>query len=79
MDAIRKDFGERFGEDALTLVQKHEADFFPIHEKMLSTALRGMRRPSEAPMPAPAPSPSPSSSSARPPSTATAPAPAPKP
>lgn len=71
MNAIRKDFGERFGEDALVLVQKHEADFFPIHEKMLSTALRGMRQPPAAPTPTP--------SCATPPAAPTAPAPAPKP
>lgn len=60
MDAIRKDFGERYGEDGLALVQKHEADFFPIHEQMLGAALRGMRRPPDGPTtPTSAPPPAP--------------------
>lgn len=62
MDAIRKDFGERYGTEGLALVQKHEADFFPIHEQMLGPALRGMRRPPDratTPTSAPPPAPKP--------------------
>jgi len=42
LEAVRKDFGERYGEEALALVRKHEPDFLPIHEKMVGPAVRGM-------------------------------------
>jgi hypothetical protein len=66
MELIRKDFAEHYGQEALTLVQKHEPDFFPIHDKTLSVALRSARRRPEAtpgapPGPTPAPRPAPSS------------------
>jgi hypothetical protein len=56
LDTLRKEFGTRYGEGRLALLAKHEADFLPIHLRMMSAALggRGMHRP---PTPPPAPSP----------------------
>ena len=41
-EAVRKEFGERYGEDALALVKKHEPEFFAITEKMMSAAMGAM-------------------------------------
>lgn len=41
LEVLRKDFATDYGEDALTVVQKHESDFHAIHERILGAATAG--------------------------------------
>jgi hypothetical protein len=52
VDSIRKEFSTKYGEDGLALVQKHEADYLPIHAKMMSAAMGAMmHKPPLPPLP----------------------------
>ena len=58
IEAVRAEFASRYGEARVALLQKHEADFLPVHLKMMSAAMggMGMRRP---PLPPPGSGPPP--------------------
>jgi hypothetical protein len=43
--AVRQEFSERYGEDALALVKQHEPEFFAINEKMMNAAMGAMAKP----------------------------------
>ena len=41
-ETVRKEFAARYGQDALTLMQKHEPEFFEINKQMMGAAMSGM-------------------------------------
>jgi hypothetical protein len=42
LETQRKEFATRYGEDALTIVKKHERDFLAINQKMMAVARGGL-------------------------------------
>ena len=39
VEAMRKEFAEKYGADALTIVRKHEPEFFVLNEKIMGAAM----------------------------------------
>ncbi len=59
LETVRREFGTRYGEDRLALLEKHEADLLPVHLQVMSATQGGMamHRPPLPLPPSPAPPP----------------------
>ncbi|HJX65681.1 MAG TPA: hypothetical protein VJ860_17210 [Polyangia bacterium] len=44
LELVRKEFAMQYGPEALTLMQKHEPEFFTINEKMMGAAMGAMMK-----------------------------------